>query len=407
MNVIKGVPTHTAEHTAESCYNTEYWYCAACDTYFADEALTQITNSKNVIKAEPTHTLVHKEAVTGDCQTMGNIEHWYCEACGTVWTDAALTQISNHMSVKTGYGEHNFVDGVCSVCGVREPIKWVGTQVQANSNLDMQFALKVSDFEGTSGNYIILTRYYSNGKEAVEVRIEQADWTKSNNFYIVAYSGIAAKEMCDLIEAVVYDAQGNIISEIRTESIETYAKSMLTKDAVIANAEQRTMFVDLLNYGAAAQKFFGYCADMLVNEGLTAEQKGWATQSDVEVSDNRVKGDNFFGTNLSLENVVLMQFAFKVTPVDGMYAEVTYTNYRGVAKTETLAVENNNGYAMVSVNSLAFADYETMVTCTLYNADGTVAGSATDSMASYAARANNELADALMKFCASAYAYFM
>ena len=28
-NVIKAVPTHTAEHTAESCYNSEYWYCAS------------------------------------------------------------------------------------------------------------------------------------------------------------------------------------------------------------------------------------------------------------------------------------------------------------------------------------------------------------------------------------------
>ena len=354
-SVIPGL-NHTIVHAAETCTTVEYWYCAVCDTYFADAALTQLTNRLNTFKVEPTHT---------------------------------------------------FVDGVCSVCGEADPnaelIKWVGTQVQANSNLDMQFALKASDFEGTTGNYIVLTRTYADGTTDV-VTINQADWTKSDNFYIVAYSGIAAKEMGDVIEAVVYNAEGKVISEVRAESIETYALSMLGK---ITNAEQKTMFVDLLNYGAEAQKFFGHNADKLVNAGLTEEQKGWATQSDVEVSDNRVKGDNFFGTNLSLENVVLMQFAFKVTPVDGMYAEVTYTNYRGVAKTETLAVENNNGYAMVSVNSLAFADYETMVTCTLYNADGTVAGSATDSMASYAARANNTLAKALMKFCASAYAYFM
>ncbi len=127
----------------------------------------------------------------------------------------------------------------------------------------------------------------------------------------------------------------------------------------------------------------------------------------MEVTDNRVKDESVFGTQLSLENVVLLQAAFNVKPAAGMTAVATYTNYRGVVKEETLKVEDNNGFAMVSVNSLAFADYETMVTITLYNADGTVAGVVTDSMASYAERANNTLAKALMKFCASAYNYFM
>ena len=96
---------HVIEHVEESCYNTEYWFCEICEIYWADEALTQITNSKNVIKAVPSHDLKHVEAKAATCVATGNVEHWYCEACDVVWTDEALTKISNHQSVITPVDE--------------------------------------------------------------------------------------------------------------------------------------------------------------------------------------------------------------------------------------------------------------------------------------------------------------
>ena len=104
-NVIKAEPSHDLEHTAESCYNTEYWFCEICEIYWADAELTQITNSKNVIKAVPSHDLKHVEAKAATCVAQGNVEHWYCEACEAVWTDEALTKISNHQSVITPVDE--------------------------------------------------------------------------------------------------------------------------------------------------------------------------------------------------------------------------------------------------------------------------------------------------------------
>ena len=98
-NVIKAEATHNLEHVAESCYNTEYWACEACETVWADEALTQVTNRKNVIKAEPSHELEHFDAVAATCYENGNVEYWYCAECETVWTDEALTQLSNLKNV--------------------------------------------------------------------------------------------------------------------------------------------------------------------------------------------------------------------------------------------------------------------------------------------------------------------
>jgi len=98
-NVIKAVPSHDLEHVEESCYNTEYWFCSICETYWADEALTQITNSKNVIKAVPSHDLEHVEALDARCHYEGNHEYWICHECDVVWADEALTQITNVKNV--------------------------------------------------------------------------------------------------------------------------------------------------------------------------------------------------------------------------------------------------------------------------------------------------------------------
>jgi len=99
--------------------NIEYWYCEECEQVWQDEARTQLTNFKNVILPANAHNIVHVEAVAPGCHYLGNVEHWYCTNCETVWTDEALTQISNHMSVilpELG-GEVIHVEAVAPVCG--------------------------------------------------------------------------------------------------------------------------------------------------------------------------------------------------------------------------------------------------------------------------------------------------
>ena len=80
--------------------NVEHWYCTDCDKVWTDKELTELTNHKNVIlPATGEGNLVHVEAVTPGCHFDGNVEHWYCTECETVWSDEALTQITNHKNV--------------------------------------------------------------------------------------------------------------------------------------------------------------------------------------------------------------------------------------------------------------------------------------------------------------------
>ena len=87
----------------------EHWFCPDCNGFWADEALTQVTNSKNVIAPALGGEVVHVEAVEPTCMQEGNIEHWYCEECNQVWQDEALTQLTNHQNVKLGLGDHKIV----------------------------------------------------------------------------------------------------------------------------------------------------------------------------------------------------------------------------------------------------------------------------------------------------------
>ena len=99
--------------------NIEHWYCETCEKVWQDEALTQLTNRMNVKLGVTEHTLVHMEAVAPGCHYTGNIEHWYCTVCGTVWADEALTQITNHMNVilpATGEGNLVHMEAVAPGC---------------------------------------------------------------------------------------------------------------------------------------------------------------------------------------------------------------------------------------------------------------------------------------------------
>ena len=81
-------------------------------------------------------------------------------------------------------------------------------------------------------------------------------------------------------------------------------------------------------------------------------------------------------------------------------------NCIGAMAFEEFEQYNGNIYK-IPVDDIALAESFELVTVTVYNADGTVHGTATDSVESYIARsAASDLNEAIMKFAASAKVYF-
>jgi hypothetical protein len=166
----------------------------------------------------------------------------------------------------------------------------------------------------------------------------------------------------------------------------------------------------MLNYGAAAQAYFNYNTNDLANSVLTDAQKAYASDS-VVCTDQRVKGEGYYGSSLTLKDRITLTMYFNnITP--DMYAVVSFTDHKGEAhetRVEGSAfAKYNDGIYGVDVDELVVADGNQLVTVTVYDADGNVVATAIDSVNSYAARqaGSNELFEMVAKFTTSAYAHF-
>ena len=102
-----------------------------------------------------------------------------------------------------------------------------------------------------------------------------------------AYNGINAKEMGDSFATTLYaiDANGKVYKgETVVRSIKDYLLGKLEDANSIP--ELKTMAVDMLKYGAAAQVNFNYDTENLVTDVLTEEQLALATQEIPEASND-------------------------------------------------------------------------------------------------------------------------
>ncbi len=90
--------------------------------------------------------------------------------------------------------------------------------------------------------------------------------------YIVRTNGIPARMMGDTIYFKVYAklADGSYVySDMYNYSAKMYAQQQLNG----SNDSVKPLVVAMLNYGAAAQQYFGYNTDDLMNAGLTVQQQ--------------------------------------------------------------------------------------------------------------------------------------
>jgi hypothetical protein len=281
------------------------------------------------------------------------------------------------------------------------------TQVEMGNALNVRFAFAASAQEDWSGAYAVATKTYADGREDLTVTVPVTEWQSATingaKHYYFSFSNISGKEMADDIKVTIYNAKDEAISNEYTESIRSYVMRVLDNQ----NAKTKTLLVDMLNYGSAAQSFYKYGTADLANSQLTDTQKAYGTADVKACTDIRVQGTNYQGTRLELKSSIVMQFAFKGLTAD-MTAKVEFTNHRGVKVTETVKpVMTDDAGLVIAVKQIVAADGRMPVTVTVYDANGNVYGTATDSLESYLARMStgNNLYASIMKFSDAAYAY--
>ncbi len=285
----------------------------------------------------------------------------------------------------------------------------VGANMTLGNELSMNFFVNKADIDVDQDYYITIRKTYADGRDDVTVTYPFSEWTDYNKtYYSVKFDNISAKEMNDLIYVQVFYADGTAATNVWEDSVVNYALRIFgnQKDAT------KSVLVDMLNYGAAAQEQFSYDVNNLANSRLTAEQKAYATQ-DVTATDTRIKGENYYGTNLNLGSNLQMSMFFNNIDQD-MYAVVTFTKHTGEAKSYRIEGSEfvlHNAAASryrIYIEQMVVADARQPITCTVYRADGTEVASATDSIESYIARMSSggEIYEAILKFADSAYNYF-
>ncbi len=274
----------------------------------------------------------------------------------------------------------------------------VARMILGNS-LEFQFGVAMSKFEDITGVYAVVE------KGDATKTIPASQWGTVGPYYAIVYDGLAAKEMADDISVTIYDADGQAISNTKTDSVRSYVMRNVDNQT----AKCQTMMVDMLNYGAAAQVNFNYNTADLANNQLTDTQKAWGTQTAAATSNNRIEGTNYFGTRLVLEGSIQMQVAFKGMNRT-MYAVYSYTDHFGNEQSVTVKGEDFievSGLFGVELSQLVYADARQLVTIRIYNAKGVLLSTVQDSIEGYVNRngETDSLYDALIKFTDSAKAY--
>ena len=97
--------------------------------------------------------------------------------------------------------------------------------------------------------------------------------TQIDGLYMVATNGVHAKYLGDTqyFRAFAKKADGSYVySKMVSYSALDYAKNVLAKSN---DVKLKQLVVAMLNYGAEAQKFFGYKTDDLMNKNLTVDQQ--------------------------------------------------------------------------------------------------------------------------------------
>ncbi len=208
------------------------------------------------------------------------------------------------------------------------------------NDLSMLYAIRMSDLGECASLFFTVGKDVYNGNlfdrtvwETLEPMMVEINGIQYLRF---DYRGVAAKEMGDTLTAILTVTIDGVEYHgvVDVYSLKQYAMERLENSD---NETFKTLLVDLLNYSAAAQTYFGYRTDALVNADLTDEQRILATPNyeDLNVSVNEDTNDDLYAIkakNVLFDNRIKLLFATNITDKDvlsDIALVVSYLNWNG------------------------------------------------------------------------------
>jgi hypothetical protein len=178
------------------------------------------------------------------------------------------------------------------------------------------------------------------------------------DYYKFTFNAVRAKEMNDNVYATLYaTAPDGTVYRSKTigRSIFDYTQGSNVLNSTSSSAETvalKTAIVDMLNYGAAAQKKFDYGVERLVTSRLTDEQKAFGTANDPVLTQAK-ELTSLPGAPVKIKNV-------SISLNENIYIYLL-TDMSGLENTQGVYLrvwQENDGVVTEKSRIATFSDYE-------------------------------------------------
>ena len=274
---------------------------------------------------------------------------------------------------KNAYGEHPDLDkdGKCDDCGaIIDGIgaKLAGYSLSLTGNIGVNFYMELSNDivndESAYMNFILpngtTSKVYVSGTHEDGSTATTDTTVKNGVTYYVFTCEVAAKEMTSDIQAQMIGNNGEKKGTVYTYTVKEYADYILShmsaEESDISKATIQ-LVKGMLNYGGAAQKYFGYKTDKLASDGLTLTGTVFndtsiinnitneANKASVTCANAKVTFKSaYLSLNSTTDLCVSVQFADDVTVKEDMFAIWCNTDQISKDQYEVTKVNEENCY---------------------------------------------------------------
>ena len=190
-----------------------------------------------------------------------------------------------------------------------------GHSLSLGGDIGINFFMSLSDDVRDSQNaYMLFTKPDGTTSKVFVKDIKNSAQTIGSQTYYVFKCGVPAKEMHKSVTAQMY-INGSAYGDPMTYSVRDYAEYLIANKELPEFKDAVPVAVAMLNYGAAAQKYFGVDLSDLANKNLDPEYQAVpsVTASDINKpfgGDALPSGITFEGTSLSLKSETTLSLYF-------------------------------------------------------------------------------------------------
>ena len=400
------------EHRAPTCTSAGIitYTCATCGSSYVSEGAAALGHSYDAVLIAPT------------CEA-GGYTTYTCTACNDSYI-ADETAALGHSYAYTDNGEnhtvtcancdytttkdHVYIAGAC-ICGAievtepryepKESLKFtmsisVGAEMTVTYNIMGADVNSYSDFylevkKDVAGGEPVTTIYgITEDREQMTAKVNPA--TGEALMYQVTYKGFNAKEMGDNFSTTLYAVGEDGTIYYGTTVVDSIKSYLLGKiDAEASIPELKTMAVEMLKYGAAAQVRLGYNTDNLVTADLTKEQLSYATTEIPDAVNNASSTGTgaAVNTNITVTSRVQLNLScIYTTATDPNAVKCVITDSEGKILAEIAATNKGNIMFSAIYENVGAKEMRDVINATFYEGETAISKTISWSVESYVAQ---------------------